>query len=61
MKKILIIIFLNSLIAFNGFAGTDGENALSKKNSGEVVKQTILNVSMLVLSASSDDYFNRNH
>ena len=36
MKKILIILFFNSLIAFNGFAGTDGENALSKKNSGEV-------------------------
>ena len=36
MKKILIILFFNLLIAFNGFAGTDGENALSKKNSGEV-------------------------
>ena len=36
MKKILIIFFLNTLIAFNGVAGTDGENALSKKNSGEV-------------------------
>ena len=36
MKKILIILFFNSLIAFDGFAGTDGENALSKKNPGEI-------------------------
>ena len=34
MKKILIILFFNSLIAFNGIAGTDGENALSKKSNG---------------------------
>ena len=36
MKKILIIFFFNSLIAFHGVAAADGENALSKKNSGEV-------------------------
>ena len=36
MKKILIIVLASVLLAFNNVnAGTDGENSLSKKNSGE--------------------------
>ena len=36
MKKILITILISLMLATNVSAGTDGENNLSKKNSGEV-------------------------
>ena len=36
MKKIFILLILSFLFALNVNAGTDGENSLSKKSSGEV-------------------------
>jgi phospholipid-binding lipoprotein MlaA len=36
MKKILIIPFITLMFSINVSAGTDGDNSLSKKNSGEV-------------------------
>ena len=36
MKKILITSLISLMLATNVSAGTDGENNLSKKNSGEV-------------------------
>jgi phospholipid-binding lipoprotein MlaA len=36
MKKILITFLLSFILTLNVSAGTDGENSLSKKNSGEV-------------------------
>ena len=36
MKKIFILLILSFLFAINVNAGTDGENSLSKKSSGEV-------------------------
>jgi len=39
MKKILIIVLTSVLLTFsNVSAGTDGENSLSKKNSGVSTK-----------------------
>ena len=36
MKKIIITSIISLMLATNVIAGTDGENSLSKKNSGEV-------------------------
>ena len=36
MKKILITSIISLMLATNVSADTDGENSLSKKNSGEV-------------------------
>ena len=38
MKKILFIILFSAILTFNVNAGTDGENALSKKSDNSVVK-----------------------
>ena len=36
MKKFIITAFITLMVALSANAGTDGENTLSKKNSGQV-------------------------